>query len=511
VFEVEVVTLADPTGLGAVSLEAPAAALVAIMAGDGGSATPRLALIATGPTGAYPVAMLDPKFFLRAPPSQRWMAVRRTFGAAGAEPVVDQVARIVREALSGSAGRSAALARTPDLELVTRFCRATPSVTLETRLANMHNLCYGVMLKRDAQLAYVPVRYSAYPADGTPVTFGARPAGALPAATLAAVVTALNAFIKETGAPYDPVRQDAPLIDAAGRTAGFCSGSVWWYFDPTGAGSEALVGALVEALGAPVDAPIHFPYDAREVDLAIIAAQRSGAPCQRGELSALAAAAGARNRLYRLFLAEFSAVLRADRDPKMRAALSAAIRATDFASARSAGALRRRLNELLHKFPEDLLTVRDAVAAAVTTVTRDPGAAAIAAIAATTFAFDRRTLAHLRAMPARADVVGALKELMGGRIAARADPAPTPREGSSSESNMYTACGESTTVPQAHCDGRRLIVAPAKLEEFYDILAADVCNSWKESQLAAVAAGVFDPLEFRRRPDEWLRITVGAR
>jgi hypothetical protein len=527
--EIEVITLADPTGQGAVALEAAPDTVAALAAlapcggpGCGGgpmmaAAAPRLGLVATGPAGTYPVAALDPKFFLRVQPSRRWMAGRRVFTAAADDApaaegrVVDQVAAVVRGALL--AARGAHPDRTaPDLALITRFAKAA-GLTIETRIANLRNSCYGVLAARGGARVYLPVRYSAYPADGTPVTFGVRPAGPLPAAALAATLAALNEYIRSAGEPFDEIRQGATLINAAGRAAGFCSAGpapLWWYFDDAGgaAEAEAAAAAVAAVLGPPADAPIHFPYASRDIDLAIADAQRASrtATLEPDPSAPLAMAAATRNRLYRLFLAEFSAVLRADRDPKLRAALHAALQATQFESARSVAALRRRLSELLQRFPEDLQVVRDAVARAVNTAPRAPAAAAIAAIDATSFVFDRRTLARLRAIPTRPGVVGALKALLGARVAA--DPRPAAAQANAQ--NVYVSCAEQTSVPQGQCAGRRLLVPAEKLEDFYDILAADVGNRWKESLLAAVSAGVFDPLEFRRRPGEQLHVTVGA-
>jgi hypothetical protein len=49
-----------------------------------------------------------------------------------------------------------------------------------------------------------------------------------------------------------------------------------------------------------------------------------------------------------------------------------------------------------------------------------------------------------------------------------------------------------------------------RLDAFYDILAADVQNPSKAGLLSAVSAGVFDPLDFVRRPGEHLSVALGG-
>jgi hypothetical protein len=504
-YGVEVVTLVDPTGTGAVTLEVAADAAAAISAaGAGGASRIRIAVIAAGPAGTYPVAAMDPRAYSRVVASRRWAVARRTFVESGADPdpagpafAADRVVEVVRGALASRTARRGAV---PDLGLVTRASAATAATigTIETRLANLGNLCYGVILRRPDGRVYIPVRGSAYPVDGTPVTFGPRPRGPLPPASLAAAVADLNRFIAGENAvvgaeSYAMVERAATIVDAEGRAIGFAT-----------PGDDPL-HFFHDAVSGPVDGPtIVFPYDSLEVDAAIVATIRGAAPPpEDAEVRRRATAAAAQNRLYRLFLAEFSAALRADRDTAMRAAIAAALKETRYDSAQSLATLRRRLVGLLRDRPDDLALVRDAVARAYRTAPRDPGAAALAAVEATRFGFDRRTLRRLRDLTTHDEVVAALRALMGERVSAAAATIEV--------SNMYVACAEGAGLSAPHCAGPRLLIRADRLDDFYDILAADVQNPGKAGLLAAVSAGVFDPLDFIRRPAEHLAISLGAR
>ena len=340
----------------------------------------------------------------------------------------------------------------------------------------------------------------------------------LQAGSFAAAVGALNRYIAAAGEPYAPVDRAATIVDASGQAIGFTAlaagagGSPLHFFHDAERQTPAASGATTTI--------IRFPYDSREVDLAIAASLRAGSyagpgapPPEDAAAASAAAKADARNRLYRLFLAEFSAALRRERNEALRGQLVAALEETQFASAASVAKLRARLVELLGDYPDDLLAVRDAVARAYATAPRDPGRAALAAVAATSFSFDRQTMARLRSLGSHGAVVGALRALMAPRVMAAEprglgqSPADRPL------ANMYVSCAEESAVHEAGpglCSGRRLVVPAERLGDFYDILAADVRNPGKTGLLAAVSAGVLDALDFIRRPGERLDIALGG-
>jgi hypothetical protein len=488
-YGVEVVMLTDPAGSGALAVEASAAAAAALAA-EG--ARRRVVLLIEGPAGTYPVAALNPKFYLRVAPASRWMALRRTFGGAPADGapggvapadgVVDRVAETICDLLAFGRRRGGTA---PDLGLITRWGASAEAggFAVEARLVNLHNLCYGVLV-RGAGLAYIPVLHSAYPIDGTLTVFGPRPAAPLPAAALDAAVAALNRYIAAADEPFAPVTRAAPIVDAEGRAVGFVTpGDTPLHFFHDAVPGPAGPGA------------VQFPYDSREVDRAVVAALR-GPGGEDARVAALAAGAGARNRLYRLFLAEFSAVLRAERNGDVRGRLREVLEATRYESAESLAKLRRGLVDILHGFPEDLRAMRDAVARAYAAAPQNPGTAVLAALEATSFVFDRQTMVALQALGSQGEVVSALRAILAPRVVpadGAAPPAPL--------ANMYISCTEASAVhadAPGPCVGRQLTVPAERLDDFYDILAADVRNPSKRGLLAAISAGVFDPLSFIR-------------
>jgi hypothetical protein len=543
-YGVETVVAADPEGSGAVTLEAAHGAADALL-GRGvcaGYVRPRVALLVSGPAGTYPLALLNPKFYLRAAHEHRWMAARRSFGedahvpigeegGAGAELIIDRVAASVCEALAAAVEAAPSL---PDLAVLARYSCAPSAFVIDLRLVDMHNLCYGALLRRREAgiglgqpacyaghtvqavctacgesgpappLVYFPVRRSAYPVDGTPTLYGVRPAVPLPHVLLQAAIADFNAFLASAGETCPPIAPVAPLVGADGRCIGFVHAptgeALYFFHDPEGE--------------APAGAPVRLPYDPREVDLAIHGRVEAGAPAHERLAPAherLAREAGARNRLYRLFLAEFAAALRGDRNKALRAELAAAIRGANFASPDSVGALRRRLTESLQAYPADLQVFRAIIARAYAAAPQDPAGAVLAALAATAFDFDRQELARLRALGTHLEVVAALRALLAPRVV----EVEAPEQGAG---NLYVACADAPREAGpagapglgAQCVGGKLAVPARRLADFYDLLAADVRNPGKVGLLAAASAGVFEPLEFIRRPGEHLQVVLGV-
>jgi hypothetical protein len=205
-----------------------------------------------------------------------------------------------------------------------------------------------------------------------------------------------------------------------------------------------------------------------------------------------------------LFLAEFAASLRGERNGPLRQKLQRVITDTKFEDPASVASLRKRLTELLRGQPEDLRLVREAVATAYVTAPSDPAGVALATLSATPFDFDRQTLARLQTLP-RHEVVAELRALMGPRITA---VSPDATVGISD--NLYTECGGLPAGETSQCANGKLRVPTDLLDAYYDILAADVQNPGKTGLLAAASAGVFDPPDFIRRPGERLSFVVGA-
>jgi hypothetical protein len=486
----EVVTLADPDGSGSVRLEAAPSAIAAL---TGPPPLPGLVLLMAGPAGTYPIAAMDPKFYMRVPPASRWMAARRVYRSDEAptdDTIVDGVSKAVRDALAFYSRTATKNGVAPDLAVFARYARdAGAKFTVSARLADMHNRCYAVLLHRDGAAAYIPIEPAPYPVGGPPVSFGARPDVPLSKRVLDEAIADINEYIVRAKETCMPITRKTSLVDPTGSCIGFLA-----------EGAQGLYYFHDASQLPTADSPIYFPYDSREIDQAIMGHGDPDGP----RVTELANGAKSRNMLYRLFLAEFSAVLKSERNTALRDKLASMIKTTDFSSPASVRLLRQTLGGLLAGHPGDLATVRGIVKKAHEKDTASEDTI-LAAIDATTFEFDRMSLARLRALKTHKEIVVGLKKLLDTHVVA----APDGRQAASQ--NYYIACSSGVGAPamRAHCSGRRLNVPAEKLDDFYDCLAADIRNPGKVGLLAAASAGVFEPLSFIRRPGEHLTIGPG--
>src|SRR3989344_7609661 len=112
----EIIVFSDPEGTGTVTLEAPQDSVIMITGGKAQSmsgkvqsahVTSQIIMLVSGPMGTYPIAALNPKFYLRVPPESRWMIARHNFGfddkvlyhENNETLITDKVAQTIREIL----------------------------------------------------------------------------------------------------------------------------------------------------------------------------------------------------------------------------------------------------------------------------------------------------------------------------------------------------------------------------------------------------------------------------
>lgn len=472
---------------------AAAAATIATRAGA-------VALVVTGPMGTYPVSALDPKLYLRTAVGDRWMVERKVFEFSELtsdlhqSEVVDTVAERIRAALQSSVPAPTG-AMTYDQVL------AVSGHTVTARLVDMRDTCYALMLTGPEGSVYAPIERCAYPHDGLPTIVGARPAVSLPKAALMSFLAAAS----RQAASHQPATAEAPGAEPTafelrrdGAAVGFVRAGLYYHHDP--------------APPTPGAAIIEMPYDSREVDIAIIAAAEAGSRQPARPSAAVADAASWRNNLYRLFVAEFAALLQRDRNTKLRQTIYAKVNSCRFTNRESLDELRNWLSSTLREYPRDLAAIREALQAAYSTNPRTAAAAAVAALEATAFSFDRKTLQTLRALPTHAEVVQACRTILANHIEIG--------DNTTGVANIYTACSTVANLHQTdsrqadsretspQCGRGKLLVPADRIDDFYDLLAADVCNPYRETALLN-SGGVLDPLEFISRPGETLTVRVG--
>jgi hypothetical protein len=126
-------------------------------------------------------------------------------------------------------------------------------------------------------------------------------------------------------------------------------------------------------------------------------------------------------------------------------------------------------------------------------------AALLDALDASTFEFDRTTLAELRAAgdsARRAKV----RALMQPRVELTTEPR--------SVGNVFVACALPSDVARPQCAGDKLAMSACEFDEQVELLAADIGNPLVSGTFATSAVGVAEPTQYTPHPGE--TVTVRA-
>ena len=451
----------------------------------------QLILLIRNFTGVYPIVMLEPKIYLRLEPSEYWEHSRRIFGGNYGENVVADSAVVCIRAMITSQIKFKK--ESVDLALVLRYCdQRGAKFKLKLRLINLHNLCYGVILSSVQQPSdeiFFSVEYSAYSADNEEtLLFDMRPRISINRRTLMAAIQEINDFIKTMKEHYMYIEHHKNII-AGDKVVGFLTKSgQYFYHDPEPIDRENLAGLLED---------VKFPYDPLDIDEAVIDAMRNNEQhTPPADIQSAAFKANYKNKLYQLFLAEFSNILRKDKNTKMRNSIINMFESTRNLTTDAMSEICAELKTLLTEFPEDFAAIQRALTK--TSISPNWFDLMSEQLEKTNFLFDQTILRGLQKMTHR-ETVEALKKIIHIHIV----DSPV-----FNLSNMYISCSEKTAIDQPYCKNSKLVVAADRVDELFDILAFDIHNDGKARLLASLSAGVFNPFNFIRRKYEHLTINT---
>ena len=500
-FGLEIVVMFDRLGTGSVLLEATSIGVENIINGK------PFIMIMSSPSGVYPIALFAP------PRRGHHSAMDFKFITHDGADSQATFANIISAAF-GAKPKGIKVA--PNAVLLKKFA-AGSEWKIKTWMANLRGQVYGAIIQNGganphadlrANYAYIPLAYTATSADGIPVKFGALPQNDLPAEVLDAAVSMINDFITKGAEPFTLLakrEESSPIMLnnlIVGYTANLTesqlknSQRVFYYHN----------GLTIQSDQSD---PILFPYDPHEVDSAIVALrlnkESKDDQTASEKVVSLANLEIRQHQIYALLLSEFAALLTTERNVALRKEITTAIASTRFASAKSISTLRIRLSAILSSWPDDATAIRSALAKAYSSASgaESIGAAANAAINASTFSFDRLTLNRLSRLSTHAETVMEVRKLMEPRVRAVSDEMEM-----SMADNMFVSCSEQSSLPRNQCVAGKLAVPANDLSGFYDCLAADIRNPSKALLLSAASAGVLNPLEFIKRPDEHLQVVV---
>lgn len=238
---------------------------------------------------------------------------------------------------------------------------------------------------------------------------------------------------------------------------------------------------------------LSLPYDPAEIDRAIFDS-RDSSDSVPYEVASLARTARLKSSRFSLFMAEFAAGCRKERNKKVRDRLASTVKGTKFSSSKALKNLRSGLATLLKEFPTDLDAITTLLAS--TSGARD----LIKRIGDTTYEFDAVTFHSIRKS---ADGLDLLKRFMSKRVAFGPDlPAHDPP-------NFYEACGgggEEPVLPEARapCRGGKLSLPEELFDPFCRLLLDEVMLPMELNIVLKSSSGFVEPFLFRSRKNETL-------
>ncbi len=373
-----------------------------------------------------------------------------------------------------------------DLTLIKAFVGSAPWKVIKLYI-NKGNLCYAVLLANGKNHVYLPIDYSAYLADGTPIDFMplVRHELELPEATLASLIKDLNTFIVNN---YSLGSKDNSKLTTYKQL------TMLNYLRL----ESVIIGAMVnqficyfDAPSVPTDIPVvDVRYDYTEINNLILTRAKP-APDRRTEKIGESLY---NNYLYQLFVIEFVNYLNNERDVSLRAQLKQLFKETNFK--KDSGQFRESLKKLPIAPPDmDILQVQ---INAFYQSGFDKNFV-LDQIESTVYDFDRITLGRLRKM-SPADLRAELKTISKSFVVEKSidtNKITFP--------NIYLPCGEMTNTE--YCEKSKLIINKP-LDMLVDILAADLMDDLKSKYLlnALWADTTIDWLNFTRWPTEIITI-----
>ena len=560
-YGVSVVYFLDPAGSGETAVHVPPDTLSHLNQGD---VHARYAIIykighpeaKRGGGGIYPLVQYDKN-------QAAGMQVDGVFRPDS--PMVQALKEMVGATLSSDSDALGGDARDWDLNALARHLdKRASAFRPRTKLVGRRGLCYAAVLERksDGAAVYVPITYSPhYPDDPLARRYRKAAGGDAAESPMPVHVGPLSPKMAEYGPPSALAAFIATLPEAKfqvvcalrraadGPYVGIgvqCgrAGVLYFYH----AESKA-VAPVKSAFGPAKNLPsVELPLMPAQIDSAVV----QGKIKRAADIPEGARMEAYRSHLYQHFLSEFAAHVYSLRDESVRAQLADAMeRKRPLAAVREVltAGLKRANPQVRLQTPEGFSTME--------AILLDEDVEAIATVAGRVFAqfgrtsdarkrlmaqvldgvslsVDRADLMRIAQLPeaeSRRKLAAIMKKLVAARpmkeIAAkiRASESGLPsmftacanfRPADSGESRVGAMSGESRGDAMdgwlGHCllaaDGPKLEVPAEEFDTLVALLAADLRNPLKRATLQYQTSGVFDDLNFRRRPGEVVEIRL---
>jgi len=360
---------------------------------------------------------------------------------------------------------------------------------------NFNNYCYGVLISniKSKEEFYFPIQYSNY-LSYTKYNLLYYPITEKNIPTL----NVLKQFISSNSFKLKP---EFNLINLDNMYIGFKSKNLCYFFkDNKNTYSDEKLKNII------------FPYSVVDINNEIVKYIRNN-KSNKNDYSFINKKyinAIMRNRYYKYFIAEFSSILRNDKNETMRKKIKLLLSETKFDETNSLTKLRIELIKLLENYLSDLLILKEIISKSfvISSVNKQLDNI-INYIDSTLFDFDKQLLYKLKKLEYN-ELIKKIKDIMSNHIKIIDTQIDTQMDAQidTQIDNIYISCGEKSIINKNQCNGAKLLLPKDIIEDFYHILAMDIKNPTKTKLFTSLSAGIFDSMDFIKRDNEILEIYI---
>jgi hypothetical protein len=393
--------------------------------------------------------------------------------------------------------------------IIEDIVKKTKNYKITSLFINFNNYCYGVLIHdiKSNEEFYFPIQYSYY-LSYTKYNLLYYPMTKKNIPTLQTLKHFIDTVCELKLSNKLKIHPEFDLVNLDGDYIGFKSKTLCYFFKESNNSIGGYSrGSESQSRGSESqrhdNKNIIFPYSVVDINDEIVKYIKKNSN-DSSLVNKKYTNAIMQNRYYKYFIAEFSSILRNDKNESMRKKIKQLLSDTKFDETNSLTKLRINLIKLLDDYPSDLLILKDIISKSFVLIVGNQLDNIINYINSTLFDFDKQLLYNLKKLEYN-ELIKKIKNIMEDHIK-EIESTNSPENVTSN--NIYISCGEKSIVNKSQCHGSKLLLPKDIIEDFYHILAMDIKNPTKTKLFTSLSAGIFDSMDFIRRDNEILEIYI---
>lgn len=386
----------------------------------------------------------------------------------GTNPIVDKNNNGVFDGSICKSLLSSRIEKKMDINFILNFIKDT-NESINYTLINLKNKCYGVLIGD----IYLPILESAIPYKlNIPISYDIRPEPLYTKNELVVLIDKINKYRKDSIIIKKIIKMGEKII-------GFISEFNLVYYHKYEVITTGIKYDIYEIL-----------YDPRLIDIEILKRNKIMTLSKQGNERKL------HNIFYKLFISEFTYIIQQERNNTIRNSIKKLLHNISTDDSKSLHFTLIKLSDLLQEHSIDFIIIQDFIEFAY--FNSIDLSKIVEFIDKSRFEFDYQLLNYLKKIDNKELIKEELKKVMNqNMIIGEIENIPDYY-------NIYTSCLINNN--QFFCKNNKLIVSSKKIEDLYDILSEDIMNKSKTYILISSISGVFNYLDFIKRPYEFIEI-----